>query len=237
MNIGLLSNGLRELKIEFSTDIIEKFSLYLKEIQEWNEKVNLTSLTKDDEIIKKHFFDSLSCMLVIKDLSKKTVIDIGTGAGFPGLPLKICFSDFKITLLDSSIKKIKFLEHIVKLLRLSNVEILYGRAENFAKSEKHREKYDIVLARAIAKLPSLIEICLAFATIGGIFVAQKSDVKDELKNSEKILNIVGGKLKEKKEVKIPFLSAKRYLIVIEKEKSTPMKYPRRPGIPQKRPIL
>lgn len=233
----ILEHGLEKLKIKFTNREISKFILYLKELQEWNKKVNLTGIKKDDEIIIKHFLDSLSCILATGDLSKKTGIDIGTGAGFPGIPLKIIYPDFKITFLDSSIKKIKFLEYIIKLLKLSNLEVLYGRAENFAK-ESCREKYDIVLARAVAKLPCLVEICLPFAKVGGVFIAYKSEnVDEEIKNSQKILNVVGGRLKEKKEVKVPFLTAKRYLIIIEKEKPTPIEFPRRTGIAQKRPIL
>lgn len=233
---NLFESGLRELGIKFSDCVLQKFSLYLKELQKWNEKVNLTGIRDKKEIIIKHFLDSLSCALGTDDLSSKSGIDIGTGAGFPGIPLKIIYSDFRITLLDSSIKKIKFLEHIVKILKLTDVEVLYGRAEDFAKKE-YREKYDFVFARAIAKLPVLIEICLPFVKIGGIFIAQKSDYEKELKKSEKVLNIIGGRLKEIKEINVPFLDAKRFLIIIEKEKSTPLEFPRRAGIPQKRPIL
>ena len=236
MNLKLLEKGLIELGIKYSTDTISKFSLYLKELHEWNEKVNLTGIMDENEIIKKHFLDSLSCVLACHNFSGKSGIDVGTGAGFPGLPLKICFPDFKITLLDSSNKKIKFLEHIVNLLELSRVEILHGRAEDFARGS-YREKYDIVLARAIAKLPILIEICLPFTKTGGILLAQKAELKEEINNSQKILELVAGKIKEIKEIKVPFLDAKRNIVIIEKEKPASIKYPRRPGIPQKRPIL
>ncbi|MEA3493928.1 MAG: 16S rRNA (guanine(527)-N(7))-methyltransferase RsmG [Candidatus Margulisiibacteriota bacterium] len=210
------------------------FEVYLKELLKWNRKFNLTSITKPDEIKLKHFEDSLSISQVV-NLTDQSIIDIGAGAGFPGIPLKITFPQIQLALVEATRKKVEFLRHVVSTLNLKDVEIIWGRAEEIVKDK--REQYDISLSRAVAKLNVLSELCLPFVKVGGIFVAYKEEkIEDEIQSAENAIKILGGKIKEMKKVKLPDSEIIRSLIIIEKISPTPEKYPRHPGMAKKRPL-
>lgn len=211
---------------------------YLDELLKWNKKVNLTSITKEPEVRLKHFEDSKTLSKAY-DFSKGNpcVIDVGTGAGFPGIPLKILFPNIKLTLVDSVKKKTDFLEHIVKVLGLDNVRIIWGRAEDLAKKKAFRESFDVAVSRALGHLSVDCELCMPFVKIGGVFIAMKS--KNQEKEVEQAINAIaslGGELNNIVTFKLPGVDIERKLIVIEKYKKTSDKYPRKAGIPQKRPL-
>jgi 16S rRNA (guanine527-N7)-methyltransferase len=208
------------------------FDTYIKELLEWNKKFNLTAITDPEEIRVKHFEDSLSLEKAIR-LTDQNIIDIGAGAGFPGVPLKIKYPNLKLTLVEATKKKVEFLEHLVKVLDLKDVEVIWGRAEEVAKDK--REQYNIAVSRAVAELNTLAEWCLPFVKVGGLFVAYKtSNTESEIANAEKAIEILGGKIKEIKRLEIGII--KRSLIIIEKISPTPPKYPRHPGMAKKRPL-
>ena len=210
------------------------FDLYLKELLAWNEKFNLTSITNPKEIRLKHFEDSLALLKVIPLTSQK-VIDIGAGAGFPGIPLKIACPKIKLTLVEATRKKVDFLKHIVEILKLKDVDIIWGRAEELGKEK--RESFDLAVSRAVARLNVLAEYCLPFVKIGGYFVAYKEEkVEDEVTEAENAVHILGGKLKEIKKVILPNSDITRSLVMIEKVSLTPIKYPRRAGMAKKKPL-
>ncbi len=233
----------KALGIELAEDQIEKFFLLLNELSEWNRKFNLTAIEGQEEILVKHFIDSLSCLSgvppkIYKNIRK--VIDIGSGAGFPGVPLKIYNPGLNITLLEATRKKVEFLRHISGKLGLeTSLEIVCGRAEEFGRNWEYREKYDLALSRAVSKLAILAEYCLPFVRIGGIFISQKGrEIEGELRNSRKAIEVLGGRVKETIPYKLPLGEGEleRNLVVIDKVRSTPENYPRRPGVPAKRPI-
>jgi len=232
-----LENGFRELNIRINKKSIDELLLFRDMLLEWNKKINLTSITDNEEIFIKHFFDSATCMATgyIKDGFE--VVDIGTGAGFPGLVLKVLNKKMNITLLDSLRKRTNYLENIVINLGLKNVEIIHGRAEEYGNKEDYREKYDIALSRAVASINVLLEYCLPYIREGGYFLCQKGPkFKDELKEAEKALKVLGGKINEVKEFILPGSDIKRNIIVIKKIYKTPAKYPRKAGKPSSNPI-
>jgi len=204
------------------------FARYLKELLAWNKKFNLTTITNPEEIRKKHFEDSLLLLKVIP-LTNQTVIDVGTGAGFPGVPLKIACPKIRLTLLEATRKKVEFLKHLIKILALENTEAIWSRAEDYALNS--REVFDLAVSRAVAKLNVLCEYCLPLVKVGGTFVAYKEvAVESEIEQAKKAIEILGGKLKELK--KFP----ERSLVIIDKVKETPSKYPRRAGMAKKKPL-
>ncbi|KPJ67115.1 hypothetical protein AMJ44_07420 [candidate division WOR-1 bacterium DG_54_3] len=210
------------------------FDIYLKELLRWNKKFNLTSITDPEEIRLKHFEDSLSILQTIK-LTNQSVIDIGTGAGFPGIPLRIVCPEIKLTLLEATRKKVEFLKHLISILDLKDVEIIWGRAEEIAKEK--REAFDLAISRAVAKLKVLCEYCLPLVKIGGIFVAYKEEkIEKEIEESKKAIEILGGRLKETKKFKVPDSDMVRSLVIIQKVAPTPAKYPRRAGMAKKKPL-
>lgn len=210
------------------------FDLYLKELLAWNKKFNLTAITDPKEIRIKHFEDSLSLLQAIP-LKEQSVIDVGTGAGFPGIPLKIVCPEIKLTLLEATQKKVEFLKHIVSVLNFQDVEIFWERAEEIVKNK--RESFDIALSRAVAKLNVLCEYCLPFVKIGGMFIAYKEkEIEKEVEEAKNAIHILGGKLKEIKKVKLPGSEIVRSLVIIEKVSPTPTQYPRRAGMAKKRPL-
>jgi 16S rRNA (guanine527-N7)-methyltransferase len=217
---------------------VEAFELYYRQLIAWNERVNLTAITDCDEVQVKHFLDSLSCLQVLPSLASETrCIDIGAGAGFPGLPLKIVRSQARLTLLEATGKKALFLEHIVDELGLREVQIVRGRAEELGRQPAFRESYHVALARAVGHLAVLLEYALPLLTIGGVFVAQKGEkIEGEVETAQGAMEILGGRVKEVRAVQLPGLEASRYLVVVEKVVPTPQKYPRRVGIPVKRPL-
>lgn len=236
-NAVFLGNGLKKLNINPSSKIIKDLLIYKDMLLDWNKKINLTSITDEKEIFIKHFFDSATCISTgyIKNSSK--IIDVGTGAGFPGLVLKILNNEINITLLDSLKKRTVYLEDLVSKLDLKKVEIIHGRAEEYAKKNGYREEYDIVLSRAVASLNVLLEYCIPYVKVGGFFLCQKGpNYETELKQAEKALNILGGKVEEIMEFHLPYSDITHYIIIIKKVFITPTKYPRKPGKPSSNPI-
>lgn len=225
----------KEISIEFSNIQIEKFYKYMNLLIEWNEKINLTAITEPKEIIIKHFIDSLT---VLKDIKgKNTLVDVGTGAGFPGIPLKIMDEEIKITLLDSLNKRINFLNEVINQLDLKNVETIHSRVEEAGKNKKYRESFDISTARAVANLATLSEYMLPLVKVGGKSICMKgSEVSEELKNSKKAISILGGEIESIDNFKLPKSDMMRNIVIIKKVKNTPSKYPRKAGTPSKEPI-
>ncbi len=202
-----------------------------------NERLNLTALATTEAVQNKHFLDSLSGLSLLPKSPGLRVIDVGTGAGFPGVPLKIVRPDLRLTLLEATRKKAEFLERLVGRLALSNVTIIWERAETLAHDVAYRAQYDVVLARAVAPLPGLLELLLPFCRVGGTCVAWKGPKgPDEAVAAERALAVLGGRLRETRPVHIPDESSRRFLLVVEKVAATPDKYPRRPGMPAKRPL-
>lgn len=236
-------------KLEFSNDLIEKvnsigieisqkqakqFYKYMELLLEWNEKMNLTAITDPEEVILKHFIDSLTIIPYLKEAD--TVLDIGTGAGFPGIPLKILEENKKFTLLDSLNKRIIFLQTVINELELKNIRAIHGRAEEFV--NKEREAYDIVTSRAVARLNVLLEYMLPFVKVGGRCICMKSfEIEEELKEAKKAIEILGGEIEKIDEITLPNTDIKRKIVVIKKVKNTPSKYPRKAGTPAKEPII
>ncbi|KAB3533837.1 16S rRNA (guanine(527)-N(7))-methyltransferase RsmG [Alkaliphilus pronyensis] len=232
----IIKAGCSELDIEIDNIHVEKLVKYKDLLIEWNKKMNLTAIKDDEEIAIKHFLDSLAC-LKVKGLVEGKLIDIGTGAGFPGIPIKILKDDIKTTLLDALNKRLEFLKEVCRHLDLTDVEYLHGRAEDYGRDEAFRENFDFAVARAVAPLNVLVEYCLPFVRVGGLFICQKGpNLNEELKEAEAAINILGGRLVEDLIIKLPFMDIKHRIIVIEKNKQTPTKYPRRAGKPSKNPI-
>jgi 16S rRNA (guanine527-N7)-methyltransferase len=236
-----LKHGAEKLGIHLTPQQLEQFELYYKELIDWNIRINLTSITDYKEAQLKHFLDSLTVVTAIapKDTGEiPSVIDVGTGAGLPGIPLKIILPDIKLALLEATVKKTKFLENLIIKLGLNDVEIVAGRAEEAAHKSQYREIFDVVLSRAVASLPALVELTLPFCAIGGCFIAQKKgDIEEEIEQAYKAITVMGGRLREIKPIEVKEFDDKRCLVIIDKVKSTPAEYPRRPGMPEKRPII
>ena len=233
-----LRSGLEKLNISYDEEVIDNLLKYKNLLLEWNKKINLTTITQDEEIFIKHFFDSATCLKteLIKNDSK--VIDVGTGAGFPGVVLKILKKEIDITLLDSLKKRTFYLEDLVSKLDLKGTDIIHGRAEELANKKEYREKYHIALSRAVASLNVLLEYCLPFVEVGGYFLCQKGPkYESELKESEKALEVLGGKVLDIKEYLLPNSDIKHYILIVEKVSKTPAKYPRKPGKPSLNPII
>ena len=240
----LLSESARIMGLKLEDEHLKAFEIYYRELVAWNEKFNLTAITDYDQVQVKHFLDSLTCLLADEDFTRTIcqqpgtrVIDVGAGAGFPGLPLKIVCPGLQLTLLEATGKKVGFLERIVGRLGLAGVEVIKGRAEELGRDAAHRERYDLALARAVAALPVLVEYTLPFCRLGGLFVAQKGGEGDaEAKAAERAIVTLGGALRRIVHLELPHLAERRSLVVIEKTAPTPEKYPRRPGTPSKRPL-
>jgi 16S rRNA (guanine527-N7)-methyltransferase len=231
-----LKSGSTKLGINLTASQIGQFEVYYKELIDWNKRINLTSITEYEDVQIKHFLDSLTATEAI-ELKGKRVIDVGTGAGLPGIPLKIAFPDIKLTLLEATVKKTKFLEHLISKLDLKNVGIVAERAETTAHKIKYRERFDVVLSRAVAALPVLAELMLPFCCIGGVCVIQKKgDVDKEVEQSQKAITTMGGRLRRIKSIELNEFTDKRWLVILDKIGTTPISYPRRPGMPGKRPI-
>lgn len=236
---------LEELHISLSDAQFDQFLTYYEMLVEKNKVMNLTAITEFDEVVKKHFIDSLS-LVKICDLSRSlSVIDVGTGAGFPGIPLKIAFPDLNLTLLDSLHKRVEFLWEVIERLDLKNAQVVHGRAEDFAKPGRMREIFDLCVSRAVANLSTLSEYCLPYVKVGGKFISYKSDrvnielesSKTEIETAEYAISVLGGKLTQQKEFTLPSSDIKRNLILIEKCRPTPKQYPRKAGTAIRKPIV
>ena len=224
-----LKNG-----VEITDSQLEKFEKYREILLFYNDKFNITTITQKEEVYVKHFLDSVLCKDLFMDNSK--VIEIGSGGGFPSIPLKIVRDDLHFTLVESTGKKCIFLKEVVKELNLKNVEVLNGRAEDFGKDKKYREKFDHVTARAVARLNTLCEYCMPFVKVNGSFIALKGNAEEEIKEAQNAVNVLGGKYSFIKEYNLPLEEAKRTLIKIEKIKNTPSLYPRGNGKERKQPL-
>lgn len=222
------------IKVEISQKQADNFYKYMELLLEWNKKMNLTAITEPEEVILKHFVDSLTIIPYLNE--KNTILDVGTGAGFPGIPLKILEEDKEFTLLDSLNKRIIFLQSVIGELNLKNIQAVHGRAEEYIREK--REYYDIATSRAVAKLNVLLEYMLPFVKVGGSCICMKSfEIDEELKDAEKAIEILGGKIEKVDEITLPNTDIQRKIVVIKKIKSTPNKYPRKAGMPSKEPIL
>ncbi|MCS7283719.1 MAG: 16S rRNA (guanine(527)-N(7))-methyltransferase RsmG [Anaerolineae bacterium] len=235
-----LLRGARELGITLKESHLALFQTYYEELVEWNRRFNLTAITDYEGVQVRHFLDSLSCLLVLPRAELQAgarVIDVGTGAGFPGLPLRIVCPGMRLTLLEATRKKVEFLEHITRKLGLRDVEIIWGRAEDLAHRPGYREAYDWALARALADMPTLVEYLLPFVRVRGAMLAQKGEnAPAEVHSAEEAIRILGGEVRKLVPVGLHGLAETRYLVIVDKRASTPDKYPRRPGIPEKRPL-
>lgn len=236
-DIKLLNDGLEELGINVTQEILDKFSNYYKLLMEWNQKMNLTSITDERDVIIKHFLDSLLISKVHDMKNVSSLIDIGTGAGFPGVPIKIVFPHINVILMDSLNKRLIFLDEVCKQLSLESVETVHARAEDLGHNPNHREKYDLAVSRAVSYLPTLSEYCLPFVKVGGYFISYKSeDYEQEVVDGQKAVKILGAQIESAKVNIIPQSDIKRTHVLIKKVSSIPKPYPRKAGIPAKKPL-
>lgn len=226
----------KKINVKIDESMCKQFYQYMKLLLEWNEKINLTAITEENEVILKHFIDSLTIFKYIED--GETIIDIGTGAGFPGIPLAITKKENKITLVDSLNKRINFLLNVKKELNLNNVEAIHSRIEEIGKNNNYREQYNIVTSRAVAKLNVLLEYMMPLVKVGGMCICMKgSNIDDEIEQSKNALNILGGKVIKIDKMMLPNTDISRNIILIKKVNETPKQYPRKPGTPAKEPII
>ncbi|MBA7504375.1 Ribosomal RNA small subunit methyltransferase G [subsurface metagenome] len=237
-----LIDGAQKLGINLNDKQITQFKLYYQELVSWNKKFNLTTITNYQEVQIKHFLDSLTVILALTEEELRqpgfSIIDIGTGAGFPGIPLKVFLTQSRLVLLDSRAKKAAFLRHIIEQLELDYVEVVVGRSEEIARLPSYRQQFHLVTSRAVASLPTLVELALPFCQIGGKFIAQKKgQIEQEVVQAGKAIDVLGGKLNQVEKVELEELSDERYLVIIDKICPSPEKYPRRAGTPTRRPII
>lgn len=236
-DVNYLKNLVEKIGVSISEKQMEQFMKYYDLLVEWNKVMNLTAITEYEEVVLKHFVDSIA-LIKAYDLTKPIkVIDIGTGAGFPGLPLKIMFPQIEVTLLDSLNKRVNFLNTVIHELGLEQICAIHGRAEDYAKQVPYREKYDLCVSRAVANLASLAEYCIPYVKVNGTFISYKSGKCDEeIENSQKAIKVLGGKIKKKVEFVLPGTDISRSFIIIDKVMPTVKKYPRKAGLPTKEPI-
>lgn len=234
MNKDYLVKEFNNVGIELSDKQMEQFMKYYELLVDWNSRMNLTAITEFEDVVTKHFIDSASIVKVC-DIDNQSIIDVGTGAGFPGVPIKILFSDTNVTLLDSLQKRVGFLNEVIKELGLDNICAVHGRAEDFARDKMYREQYDICVSRAVANLSTLSEFCIPFVKVGGSFVSYKSEKADEeIKESGEAIPKLGGKIENI--LKFDMKDNSRTLIVVSKENSTSDFFPRKAGVPLKKPL-
>ena len=237
-DLSTFENGLCALSIPLTQEQKEQFLAYYDLLVEWNSFMNLTAITEFQEVVVKHFLDSLSLVKVLDLHQVQRLIDVGTGAGFPGIPLKIAFPHLEVTLLDSLKKRISFLETVIHSLGLERIEAVHGRSEDFGKNPAYREQYDLCVSRAVANLTTLSEYCLPFVKTGGKFISYKSGkIKEELEGASHAVKLLGGSLEGQEQFCLPGTEIERSFVILKKEKATPKKYPRKAGLPAKEPLL
>lgn len=228
---------LQEKGIALSDRQFEQFAIYFQTLVEWNEKINLTALTSEADVYLKHFYDSISAAFYYDFNQVTHVCDVGAGAGFPSIPLKICFPHLHITIVDSLKKRIGFLNHLAEQLHIENVSFYHSRAEDFGRDASFRESFDMVMARAVARMSVLSELCLPLCKIGGVFIAMKgAQANEELAGADKAVTFLGGKTTTVRTFSLPQEDSERSIIMVNKKNKTPKKYPRKPGTPNKDPI-
>lgn len=237
-DLRVLEDGCREYGICLTEVQKQQFVRYFELLTEWNKVMNLTGITEFQEVLLKHFLDSLSIVKAVNMEQIHTCIDVGTGAGFPGIPLKIAFPHVQVTLLDSLKKRLHFLDEVINELGLEGIKTVHGRAEDGARRAEHREQYDLSVSRAVSRLAALSEYCMPYVREGGIFVSYKSGkASEELAEAKKAISVLGGEVSQIKDFKLFQTDMDRTLVVIKKIKATPKKYPRKAGTPAKEPIL
>ncbi|MEE1249659.1 MAG: 16S rRNA (guanine(527)-N(7))-methyltransferase RsmG [Lachnospiraceae bacterium] len=230
-------NILNKWNLVLTEEQKNQFLTYYEMLVEKNKVMNLTSVTEFDEVVEKHFLDSISLCTIENLAQRRKVLDLGTGAGFPGIPLKIMFPELEITLADSLNKRILFLQEVINTLKLENISAIHGRAEEMAKQEKFREKFDLCVSRAVANLSTLSEYCLPFVMVGGKFISYKSgEIEEEQKNAKNAVFLLGGKIEKIHKFELDGTELKRSFVVIDKVKKTPKIYPRKAGTPTKSPL-
>lgn len=233
----IFESKLNELGITLTDIQKQQFFKFYELLVEWNKVMNLTGITEYEEVNEKHFVDSLSIVKAIDINKVETVIDVGTGAGFPGIPLKIAFPHLKVVLLDSLNKRIKFLDTVINELELDNIKTIHGRAEDFAKQSAYREQFDLCVSRAVANLATLSEYCIAYVKKEGLFVPYKSgEIEEEIEQSKKAVHVLGGKIMDVVKFSLPGTEIGRSFVIIKKMQNTSKKYPRKAGLPSKEPI-
>ena len=233
----IFETKLSELGITLNEAQKRQFDQFYELLVEWNKVMNLTGITEYEEVNEKHFVDSLSIVKAIDMDSVETVIDIGTGAGFPGIPLKIAFPNLKVVLLDSLNKRIQFLNTVIDTLQLTDIQTIHGRAEDFAKQQAYREQFDLCVSRAVANLATLSEYCLPYVKVDGMFIPYKSgEITEELQQSQNAIHVLGGKVTDVVKFRLPGTEIGRSFVKIKKVQNTAKKYPRKAGLPSKEPI-
>ncbi|MEH7334585.1 16S rRNA (guanine(527)-N(7))-methyltransferase RsmG [Neobacillus drentensis] len=237
MNIEQFKESLQEKGITLTDRQLNQFEKYYETLVEWNEKMNLTAITDKEDVYLKHFYDSITASFYFDFTKPFHLCDVGAGAGFPSIPLKIVFPEIEVTIVDSLNKRISFLTHLANVLELENVHFVHDRAETFGVNPEYRENFDVVTARAVARMSVLSEFCLPLVKVGGDFIAMKAaSAKEELAVGQKAITTLGGKLDKMFTFTLPFEESERSILIIKKEKQTPKKYPRKPGTPGKAPI-
>lgn len=237
MDESLFQANLMDHGIELSDHQLAQFKQYYELLVEWNQKMNLTAITDLEEVYLKHFFDSLSAAFYYDFSQPLNICDVGAGAGFPSIPLKIVYPHLQVTIVDALKKRITFLNHLAEELQLTEVAFVHDRAENFGKNKKHRETYDLVLARAVARSSVLSELCLPLVKVGGDLLMMKgANFLEEKENSETAVKLLGGEWADLHKFQLPFENSERNIAIIRKKRKTPGKYPRKAGMPNKEPI-
>ena len=233
----MLKEKLQQLNIQADAKMLDQFDQFYHLLVEWNKVMNLTGITDYEDVVEKHFVDSLSLVHAMDMQKISTVIDVGTGAGFPGIPLKIAFPHLQVVLLDSLNKRINFLNEVIARLGLKKIQAIHGRAEEYARKTEYRETFDLCVSRAVANLSVLSEYCVPYIRVGGIFISYKSgEIEDEVKNARKAIDILGGTIRDVVKFDLPGTEIHRSFVIIEKNRPTQKKYPRKAGTPAKEPL-
>lgn len=235
--VDFLNEYIQKIGIELSQDKIDKLIKYYELLVEKNKVMNLTAIIEYKDVVIKHFADSISIIKAVNMSEVTNIIDIGTGAGFPGMVLKIVFPDVKITLLDSLNKRVNFLNEVITELQLKDINAIHGRAEDYAHNDTYREKYDLCVSRAVANLSTLSEYCIPYVKVGGKFVSYKAgECEEEINNAKKAVNMLGGKIEDTVDFILPETDISRTFVIIDKLRNTSVKYPRKSGLPSKEPL-